>query len=184
MRADMDHQDPEPSFMSAGEAPGGRSLLRSWKFWAPASLAVVAIVLIARSGHGDAKPAARAVPVVVASARQGDMPVVFTGLGTVTPTDAVMVRSRVDGQLMRMAFTEGQYVHKGDLLAEIDPRPYQVQLTQAEGQLAKDQAGLKNAQMDLARVKDLARQGILPQQQLDAQQAAVDQAAASVKSDQ
>ncbi|HXC16336.1 MAG TPA: efflux RND transporter periplasmic adaptor subunit, partial [Holophagaceae bacterium] len=159
-------------------------MLRNWKFWVPVFLVVVSVVLIARGRHGDPKPAARAVPVVVASARQGDMPLVFTGLGTVTPTDAVTVRSRVDGQLMRMAFTEGQYVHKGELLAEIDPRPYQVQLSQAEGQLAKDQAALKSAQMDLARFKSLVAQGIISQQQADAQQSTADQAAASVKSDQ
>lgn len=181
----MDPQDPEISPIPPDAALAGRPLSRRWKLWGPVALAVlVLVVFIARRGQGDPKPAPRAVPVVVMAARQGDMPVVFAGLGTVTPTDAVTVRSRVDGQLMRVAFTEGHYVHKGDLLAEIDPRPYQVQLTQAEGQMAKDQAALKNAQRDLVRFKDLARQGILPQQQLDAQQSAMDQAAASVKGDQ
>jgi multidrug efflux system membrane fusion protein len=173
------------SSIPAGAAPASPPLLRRWTFWVPVAIAaLLLIVFIARRGHGDPKPATRAVPVVVMAAKQGDMPVVFDGLGTVTPTDAVTVRSRVDGQLMRMAFTEGQYVHKGELLAEIDPRPFQVQLAQAEGQMAKDQAALKNAQRDLVRFKDLAGQGILPQQQLDTQQSAVDQAAASVKSDQ
>ena len=146
-------------------------------------LPLVALLTLAGC-HGDPKQAVRAVPVVVATAVQGDMPVVFTGLGTVTPTDAVTVRSRVDGQLLRVAFAEGQMVRKGELLAEIDPRPYQVQLTEAEGQLAKDEAALKSAQTDLARFKTLIAQGIIAQQQVDAQQSTADQAAAAVKSDQ
>ena len=162
-------------------APAG--WVRSWKLWAAVGAALLILLVCFRGGKGDPKPAARAVPVIVAQAVKGDMPVVLTGLGTVTPTDAVTVRSRVDGQLVRVAFTEGQMIRKGELLAEIDPRPFQVQVTQAEGQLAKDQAALKNAQMDLTRLKGLIGQGIIPQQQLDAQQAAVDQAAASVKSD-
>src|SRR5215469_11960218 len=80
------------------------------------------------------------VPVVVAAAQHGDLPVYFNGLGTVTAFNTVTVHSRVDGQLINVAYREGQYVHEGDLLVQIDPRPYQVQLEQAEGQLAKDQA--------------------------------------------
>ncbi|HTL97196.1 MAG TPA: efflux RND transporter periplasmic adaptor subunit, partial [Holophagaceae bacterium] len=173
----MDHQERGlPLF------PGGRGAKPGLKDWRR-SLPVAALLALAGC-HGDPKQAVRAVPVVVATASQGDMPVVFTGLGTVTPTDAVTVRSRVDGQLMRVAFAEGQMVRKGELLAEIDPRPYQVQLTQAEGQLAKDEAALKSAQTDLARFKSLIAQGIIAQQQVDAQQSAADQAAAAVKSDQ
>lgn len=178
----MDDQAPEiPSEPMAASAAG--AWIRSWKLWAAAVAVLLVAFVFIRGGKKNPKPAARAVPVIVAQAMKGDMPVTLTGLGTVTPTDAVTVRSRVDGQLVRVAFTEGQMVRKGELLAEIDPRPFLVQVTQAEGQLAKDQAALKNAKMDLARLQGLIGQGIIPQQQLDAQQAAVDQAAASVKSD-
>ncbi len=92
-----------------------------------------------------------AVPVVGTRARKGNIGVYFNGLGAVTPIYTVTVKSRVDGELMTVHFHEGDMVHKGDLLMEIDPRPYQVQLTQAEGQLARDQATLENARIDLAR---------------------------------
>jgi multidrug efflux system membrane fusion protein len=110
--------------------------------------------------------------------------VFLTGLGTVTPLATVTVRSRVDGQLLRVDFKEGQLVKEGEVLAEIDPRPFQVQLTQAEGQLAKDQAALNNARLDLNRFKDLVAQGLIPQQQYDAQISTVAQAEAATKTDQ
>jgi multidrug efflux system membrane fusion protein len=93
------------------------------------------------------------------------------------------VRSRVDGQIMRIAFKEGQMVHQGELLVEIDSRPFQVQLTQAEGQKAKDDAALKNAQLDLSRFQSLIQDKIIPQQQLDTQAALVNQDEAAVKAD-
>lgn len=160
---------------------------RRWIWFAGLGLAALAGLFILR-GKKDADPAGkgtmRPVPVLVATVRTGDMPLTLTGLGTVTPLDTVTVRSRVDGQLVRVAFTEGQQVQQGDLLAQIDPRPFQVQLMQAEGQLAKDQAAAKNARMDLARFHDLARQGILAQQQLDAQTSQVNQYEAALKADQ
>ncbi|MBK8726643.1 MAG: MdtA/MuxA family multidrug efflux RND transporter periplasmic adaptor subunit [Holophagaceae bacterium] len=124
------------------------------------------------------------MPVVLAMVRKGDFDVNLSGLGTVTAQNTVTVRSRVDGQILRVAFTEGQFVHEGDLLVEIDPRSFQVQLTQAEGQRAKDEAALKNARADLQRFRTLLDQGILPRQQLDSQTALVDQFEAAVRSDQ
>jgi multidrug efflux system membrane fusion protein len=124
------------------------------------------------------------VPVTGALATRGDMPVYLNGLGTVTSLNTVTVRSRVDGQLVAVRFTEGQLVHKGDLLAQIDPRPFEVQLTQAEGQLAKDQAALKNAQMDLQRYQALYAQDAVPKQQLDTQVATVNEAEGAIKSDE
>ena len=124
------------------------------------------------------------VPVVVAAARQGDLPVYFNGLGTVTAFNTVTVHSRVDGQLVNVAFKEGQYVHEGDLLVQIDPRPFQVQLEQAQGQIAKDQAQRKDAEANLERYKLLFKEGVIPQQQLDTQAALVGQFDGAITSDQ
>jgi multidrug efflux system membrane fusion protein len=137
----------------------------------------------AASGPGT-KPVAPAVPVVTATVRQGEMPVYLTGLGTVTAFNTVVVKSRVDGQLIRVGFREGQYVHEGDLLAEIDPRPFQVQLTQAEGQLARDTAQLKAAMLNLARYRDLLSNDLIAKQQVDDQAATVGQYEGTVKLDQ
>jgi membrane fusion protein, multidrug efflux system len=124
------------------------------------------------------------VPVVVAAAQRGDLPVYFNGLGTVTAFNTVTVRSRVDGQIVNVAFKEGQFVHEGDLLVQIDPRPFQVQLEQAEGQLAKDQAQRKDADVNLERYKLLFKEGVIPQQQLDTQAALVGQFDGAITSDQ
>ena len=147
---------------SSGHAPSERRR-NLWWVW---------LVLLAAAGYGAyrwypqiaPKPSTgkngksgafaaggRPVPVVVVAARKGDMPVYINGLGTVTALNTVTVRSRVDGELVNVAYQEGQYVKAGDLLAEIDPRPYQAQLELAQGQLAKDQAQLGQTQANLVR---------------------------------
>jgi len=127
----------------------------------------------------------RAVPVAVAQAVQRDMPEYLTGLGSVTAFNTVSVRSRIDGQLVEVHFREGQQVKQGDLLALIDPRPYEVQLAQAQAQLARDQAQARDAQLNYERYKDLLNQsGAMSQQQVDTQRASADQLEAAVRADQ
>lgn len=178
--------DTPASFPSNPAGDPRPALLQGWRRWALlGGAAVIALFLVVRAGRKEAPaPGARPVPVTVAQARKGDMAVRLTGLGTVTAQNAVTVKSRVDGQLLRVAFTEGQMVRAGDLLAEIDPRPFQVQLMQAEGQFAKDQAALRNAQADLARLQALVQQGIVSRQQLDTQSTTVAQFEAALKADQ
>jgi membrane fusion protein, multidrug efflux system len=143
----------------------------------------------ARGATGGTVPpaasrAARAVPVAVAAATLGNMPVYYTGLGSVIPYYTVTIRTRVDGQLMAVYYREGEFVRQGDLLAQIDPRPFQVQLEQAQAQMLHDQAVLANAQVDLTRYAALVKTGAIPSQQYDTQVATVKQDEAQVKLDQ
>lgn len=124
------------------------------------------------------------ISVGVTDVRKRDVPYYLTGLGTVTAFNTVTVHTRVDGQIMQVHFREGQFVHKGDVLIEIDPRPYQVALEQAEGQLAKDVASQNDAKVDLGRYQQLWQEGVIARQQLDTQQATVGQYDGAIKSDQ
>ncbi|CNH02365.1 MdtA/MuxA family multidrug efflux RND transporter periplasmic adaptor subunit [Yersinia pekkanenii] len=135
----------------------------------------------ARAGGRRSMPMS---PVQAATATEQTVPRYLTGLGTVIAANTVTVTSQVNGQLMAIHFIEGQQVNAGDLLVEIDPRPYQVLLTQAQGQLAKDQATLDNARRDLARYQKLAKTGLISQQDLDTQASLVRQSEGSVKADQ
>lgn len=139
-----------------------------------------------RSGgaKGQNRRGEMAVAVSVANAQKQDVVMQLTALGTVTSTYTVTVRSRVDGQLDKVHFSEGELVKQGQLLAELDPRPYQAALTQAQGQLLRDQALLKNAELDLARYHQLLTQDSIAKQQVDTQKALVQQYEGTVKLDQ
>ena len=183
----------EPENNEQPKRTRAKALHRRWWIWLLAvcllAIGIYAYQAEKRKTASDAArkvqaAAARSVPVVAAPARKGEIAVTITGLGTVTPLNTVTVKSRVDGQLMRVLFREGQLVNNGELLAEIDPRPFQVLLTQAEGQMARDQALLKNARLDLERFQILSRQDSIARQQLDTQESLVRQLEGAVKVDQ
>jgi membrane fusion protein, multidrug efflux system len=136
----------------------------------------------ASSIQADAAP--RAVPVSTAAVRKGDIGVYINALGTVTPVYTDIVTSRVQGEIVNVYYREGQLVHKGDPLLDIDPRPYQAQLTEAEGQLAHDQALLNEARIDLGRYQSAYDQNAIAKQQVDDQQQTVFQYEGTVKNDQ
>jgi multidrug efflux system membrane fusion protein len=136
-----------------------------------------------QKGRGGPMGAGGPIPVVGAPAVLGNVDIVMGGLGTVTPLRTVTVRSRVDGELLRVVFNEGQLVKEGELLAEIDPRAFQVQLEQAEGQLAKDRALLENAKLDLQRYQTLFKQDSIAKQQVDTQLSLVRQYEGAVRVD-
>lgn len=151
-----------------------------------AVLGAMALPAMLQPALGAKAPArdAAAVPVVIATVAQEDVASYLFGIGTVQSAQSVTVRVRVDGQLDKVAFTEGQDVKQGELLAQIDPRPYQALLNQALAQKARDEASLTAALKDLDRYTRLVTQGAIQQQALDAGQATVSQLKASLQSDQ
>ncbi|MDD2582575.1 MAG: MdtA/MuxA family multidrug efflux RND transporter periplasmic adaptor subunit [Desulfuromonadaceae bacterium] len=174
----------------SNQQPGRRYFFRRWWFWLILLCLIGGAIAIWKKQTSPIGPksgsraASLPTPVFVSPARTGNMNLYLTGLGSVTPLNNVTVRSRVDGQLMAVHFREGQNVTKGSLLAVIDPRPFQVQLTQAEGQMARDREQLNNARLDLERYRTLWKQDSIPHQQLDTQEALVRQYEGAVKVDQ
>jgi len=168
-------------------------MIRSRWFWLVIVVCIVAAVYkiflmqtatqaVARAkAQNDAQ---RPLPVVAVAARKANMDVNLRGLGTVIPVNTVTVRSQVSGQLLQVHFKEGQIVEAGTLLAEIDPRPFEVQLMQAEGQLARDEALLRNAESDLVRYKLLLSQDSIADQQVTTQASLVQQYKGAIKIDQ
>ncbi len=151
-------------------------------------IAAIGAAAMALSGATTPKTASRPapgpVPVMAAKAEAKDVPIILRGLGTVTAFNTVMLKSRVEGAITQINFKEGQYVHTGDLLIQIDPRPFQAVLDQAQANLAKDQATLANAKVDLARYQDLLKHSFAPEQQVATQNTTVQTTQAAVQSDE
>jgi multidrug efflux system membrane fusion protein len=170
--------------------PTGRSRLRLILWWTLALVVAATVIWVnpwpgsAPHRGGGRMTTIGPVPVGVAPVEKGDMPITLSQLGTVTPLAMVTVKTQISGYLMQVAFKEGQMVNKDDFLAQIDPRPYQVALAHAEGQLAKDQALLQNAQLDLVRYNTLVAQNSVAKQTRDTQESLVVQFRATIKSDQ
>jgi multidrug efflux system membrane fusion protein len=179
----------EPPAPSAGSGQGRRR--RRWIVLAVAAVVLVGALVALRGRHsgGSAPPArapdaqARPVPVAAAAVAKRDVPIFLDGLGNVTAFKTVTVKTQVDGRLDQVLFREGQLVRRGQVLAQIDPRPFQIQLHQAEGALARDQAQLTNAQLNVKRDRQLVAEKLIAQQQLDADLALAGQLEGTVQID-
>jgi multidrug efflux system membrane fusion protein len=179
-----DSPSPHPN------APGDRSdAPRNHRWvWVVAVLLIAGGIVLYRM-HSSSEAASKkdsssqTVSVGVTTVQQRDVPFYLTGLGSVTAYNTVTLHTRVDGQIMQVFFKEGQFVRAGDVLIEIDPRPYQVALDQAQGQLAKDIASQNDAKVDLNRYQTLWQEGVVPRQQLDTQQSTVGQFDGAIQSD-
>ena len=152
-----------------------------WQYFITTRAADAVVYLKTSGGKGGSSAP---IPVTAARVKKADFPVYLNGLGTVQPYYTVTVRSRVDGQIIKVAFKQGRMVKEGDTLVEIDPRPYQAALDQALSKKAQDEANLKNARLNLDRSVSLAKKDYATQQQVDAQQAMVDQLTAQIQGDQ
>ncbi len=183
----------EPSVKPTGKPvhPFASRMRRRW-IWIVIAICIAAaaitLYLLQTANQTGARvkaqnEAQRPIPVTTVAAKKADIDVYLNGLGTVIPVYTVAVRSQVGGQLLLVHFKEGQIVKQGELLAEIDPRPFQVQLMQAEGQLARDEALLKNAEGDLARYRQLLAQDSIAEQQVTTQESLVQQYKGAVKTD-
>ena len=194
-RDDLRPAAPEPAEARPARAPPPfdvarprRSLLRRLLWLLVLALVIGGIVWWALRHHQTPSTGrfvnTGPMPVGTATAAKGDMPIIDNALGTVTPLATVTVQTQINGQLIEVGFQEGQMVNKGDFLAQIDPRPYQVALEQAQGQLAKDQAALADAKLDLTRYEKLVAQNAIASQTLDTQRATVAQDIGTVQTDQ
>ncbi|MES2217821.1 MAG: efflux RND transporter periplasmic adaptor subunit [Pseudomonadota bacterium] len=161
-----------------------RPFYRRSSFWKIAIIALIVLLLIRHCVATHKKHPTTALPVVVSTAKTSDVPVYFVGLGAVTPVYSVTVLTQINGQLLSVPFIEGQMVKRGDLLAQIDPRPYEAQLVQYQGQLQRDQALLAEAQLDLTRYKTLWSQDSIARQTYEDQMYLVKQDEGTLKIDQ
>ncbi|HTU53669.1 MAG TPA: biotin/lipoyl-binding protein, partial [Acetobacteraceae bacterium] len=164
--------------MKDAPSPGTRPAARALRLLAAlaGAGAIAGVVLLAGGGAPHAQspsPANPSVPVTAARVTRADVPVYLIGLGQVQALNTVVIKAQVSGTLEETPFTEGQEVKAGDVLALIDPRPYQAVLDQANAKQAEDQAALANAQADLARYTTLVKQNFASQQQMDTQRALV-----------
>jgi len=194
----QDVQETMPSYQMTEAPPPGKPKRYGWLWLVILVLVGLGVYYYFRSQANSAKAASDsaqspggrsgrgsgAIPVDAARARKGDIGIYDTGLGSVTPIYTVTIKSQISGYLMQVLYQEGQTVRKGDLLAEIDPRPYQVMLEQAQAGLARDQANLENAKVDLTRYQPLAPLKAIPEQQLATQETTVKQDQAIVQTDQ